>query len=399
MPWATVEELKGSELWKRMKTLHAMGSERLRRFLATFTEVYERAKRNGASEDEAEARAIPIALTAAVGHFPPPAGRKAEAAIHLVPLMTKHMASVVLDDPAEAASVNLVFPDAEDVSAAAAGNVFFGRTHLTLEPHIAEPQGIIRRVVARSALAEPQRNSIDQDFPLVAEVSFFEDVPQDERIESFSPDWMEFKTAQGTLAVPFSFATVDEPANPPSLGFRIIRATGSNYPEKGNEPNKRSAHRRNMADGDSPDANQEVVALHRQAAALQKELDSYKQKAAAAEAAAAEATQRAAAAEKAEKQRAAKHFADETFAKKEVPAVFEVGGESIDAKVHMAAMFLKDSEMAAGWAAMMPDRGGLRPGHGKAATGFQPQDSGKVDEAVQRIASNANKSLGSGRVL
>lgn len=405
MPFADVAALKGSDLFKRMRSLHEMGSEKLRRFVAVFNEVYERAIRGGASPDEAEARAIPIALVSARKAIAPPAGRVAEERLYHFGLMARHMEHGGGGDILDTVSSDLTFPPIEDINSIMAGNAFYGPTHRGSDPDTAEPQGIIRSVIASKDAPPEIRAKVDPDIPILAVASFFSDVPEDERLSTISPEWVEFQASDGTiLAVPHNFITTPDPANPPYMGIRMVAKSTLAALESPYLANLGSTQTGVMRMAGDKDQKKEPAPdeWQKKAESLHAELESVKAKLASAagvkDPGATEALELARKAStnfealearvkvaeglaqelvKADRQRKAEDFAAKTFREKEV---------AVEDQAKLAEAYLKDPEQTEAFAKMLQPRK-LMPGVSKAANAIAPMKPEDEEKWRAKMAS------------
>ena len=225
MPFSSIDELRQSELFKRLKSLQTMTSARLARFAEVFNRIHERATRNGADDTEAEARAIPIALTAARNAAFMPAGRNAEATEHVFAAMAKDMSHSAGED------VDLTFPDSADLDLAFAGQPFFAGAHRSAPDGVlADPVGVIRRIASRSELPAELQAKIDPDIEVVMIGSFFDDVPAEERHSSISPEWETLSFPDGRhLAIPHNFIITPTPMNDEVMGIGMVAGLPKPY--------------------------------------------------------------------------------------------------------------------------------------------------------------------------
>lgn len=228
MVWKTVDDLKTSDLYKRSGILQKMGTQKLKVFLEIFTRVFERAARGGASKEEAEARAFPIALVGAQRYAYAPADRVAEKEVAVFSLYAQEMEHG--SSISNGADTNMRFPAIEDINDVMAGQVFFGP--YTHDRDLAEPQGVIHRVMRRVDLPDDLKVKVDPGILLVAEASFYSDVPQAERFATISPEWTTVSFTGGEkLHIPTNFITTDEPANDAIMGIGRVAAkpSGNGY--------------------------------------------------------------------------------------------------------------------------------------------------------------------------
>lgn len=397
MPFDSVEALKQSPLFQRMSTLHDLTSSRLSHFVRVFNAIVARAMRGGASEDEAEARAIPIALSAARKFIAPPAGRQAEEKQHVFGLMAAHMLhSGSIDGDAD---TDLTFPDTEDLTAAFAGNIFnHGHDPTT-------PMGIIHRFASRDELDDGLKAKIDPDVEVVAFASYFDDVPEDERLASISPEWFTFTAEDGTrLAVPHTFATTPTPANDPVLGIKQV-ASANDDADNGEKVNEVVAHSEDrgptMSDTPVDDGLEARIASlegeAKRAEALEKELDTLKGRIAAvagveepenveADAALTTLENRIATTERlVEEMKAA---AIEAKADDFVAKTFEARLVTDDMKATLRDLYLKDAEMAEKVASGLPERA-LAPGEGMAIRSAATLDNKEAASALDKLIEGA----------
>lgn len=224
MPWTSVDELRKSDLFKGSAMLQKMGSQKLKAFLEIFNRVHLRAKRGGATDEQAELRALPIALVGARAATVMPANRTVEKDVAVFSLYAEDMAH------GAGADTSMNFPPIEDVNDVMAGQVFFGPyTHDRL---LAEPQGVIHRVMRRADLPETLRAKVDPDILIVAEASFFADVPSAERFATISPEWDTVRVSNGEeIHIPTNFIITNNPANDKLMGIGRVaqRPSGNAY--------------------------------------------------------------------------------------------------------------------------------------------------------------------------
>ena len=209
MPFQSVAELRASPIFQRMATLRNMSTAKLQRFIAAFNTVHARATRNGATTDEAEVSAIRIALAAAK-KAEAIAARPLEDTVHVYALMATDMFSV--DDGVD---TGYVFPNTQTMNAVMAGNPF------NLNHDHTDQMGVIRQVMATKDIPAELKGRIDPDIRVAALVSFFKDVPPEDRHVTASAEWVEMELSSGhKMAVPFTFAVTSvSPANGKELGI------------------------------------------------------------------------------------------------------------------------------------------------------------------------------------
>ncbi len=211
MPFASVDELRKSKLYQGTPVLQKMASGKLQRFIDIFNRVLARATRGGATPKDAEARAYTMALVGAQKTTIMPAGRALEEKVATYALFAQDMAHGAGVD------ADMKYADIGDINDIIAGQTFFGHTH---DREIAEPLGVIRRMVATKDLPEDVRASVDPAILMVAQTSYFADVPDEDRLDTISPEWSTAKFASGEeVEIPTNFVTTTTPANHRSLGI------------------------------------------------------------------------------------------------------------------------------------------------------------------------------------
>ncbi len=265
MPWASVAELRSSELFKKMASLQKMGTQKLQRFLEVFGRVYERAIRGGASQQDAETRATPIALVAARSATIMPAGRKLETKVATFALFAQDMVY-----SGGAIDTDMKYADIADINDVMVGQTFFGHSH---DRNIAEPLGVIRQAFKREDLPDDVRDKVDEGILIAVQASFFEDVPTEDRITTVSPEWMTLKTASGEeIQIPTNFITTMDPANDQVLGVGRVA-------EAGKASDGKSFEGEDAVEGSRITMPPTPEELQAKVATLQKEVDASKEKA------------------------------------------------------------------------------------------------------------------------
>lgn len=214
-----------------------MSDQRLERFVAAYNKVFEKAKRNGADDAQAQDTAIRIAFGIAKNaSF---AGtRKVEGTLHYFAAMAPEMGSS--QNLGMELSFDVVTKDLEFAKIIASGNTF------NVDHDRGEGAGIVRDVILPSEAPPEVASQVDPDAPFLFVASYFEDTPADLReIEKVSAEWVTVPSAAGKKeALPFSFCVSQVPVNGPELGIRRIASHGMRVgnPQTGNPYNTTTSH-------------------------------------------------------------------------------------------------------------------------------------------------------------
>lgn len=222
MPFDSIEDLRQSQLFERMQTLQRMTDAGLRTFIRAFNSVFDRVKRNGGSDDEAEATAIPIALSAAKRFARNAQVRPLEAeSTFFVAHMPEQFGintatgNVQIDH----FDLGLIQDAPEVVEALVAGNVF---TH----NHQGEPVGIIKGIHVAGQVPQEIEGFVDPDAPFVFEGAFFEDVSEEVKsLNGVSAEWASMALPNGKdLLIPNTFVVTEQPLNGTFTGIGKVTA-------------------------------------------------------------------------------------------------------------------------------------------------------------------------------
>lgn len=225
MPFKSVNDLKNSDLFRRMDSLKTMGDTKLEKFVNVFNGVFERVRRNGGTEDEAESTAVPLALSAA--RRASIVNQRVEDEVHFV---AAHMPEQFTANQQgfEAAEFDFSIVDAipDVVDEAVAGNLF---THGHGGPSV----GVIRGIVPRGEAPQEVQEKADPDTPFLFKASYFEDTADRVReMKGVSAEWASIPLDNGKkLAFPGSFVVTESPLNPPYTGIRMVAGHGQDAEE------------------------------------------------------------------------------------------------------------------------------------------------------------------------
>lgn len=231
MPFQTIDELRGSDLFQRSPSLQKMPSFRLRRFVEVFSRLFNIAKGRGAPDDEAEANAVPLALAAARRFTPPPQGEVAEAEVHYFATMMPEQFS--MGGEVQVMNFDFVKSNLPLLNAAVAGNTFkLG--------HAPEPLGVIRGLIPIEDAPPEVRAKAAEGTPFITVASYFEDTPDAIRdIDTVSAEWLHAPNDDGssTVLLPDSFAVTEMPATDKVLGVqRLAEVADTDDPDDPETP-------------------------------------------------------------------------------------------------------------------------------------------------------------------
>lgn len=216
MPFDSVRDLKTSALYNRMDTLQTMSDTKLDRFVSVFNSVFNRVRRNGGTEDEAESTAVPLALSAA--RRASIVNQRVEDEVHFVAAhMPEQMAGGPRGFTGDEYDFRIVKEMPDMVNDAVAGNLF---TH----GHGGPAVGVIRGIVLRDDAPDEVKERTDPDAPFLYRASYFEDTAEAVReMKGVSAEWASIPLDNGKrLAMPGTFVVTDHPLNPPYTGIRMV---------------------------------------------------------------------------------------------------------------------------------------------------------------------------------
>lgn len=216
MPFNSIRELKTSALFQRMTTLQTMSDTKLEKFASVFNSVFDRVKRNGGTNDEAESTAIPLALSAAKRASI--VNQRVEDEVHFVAAhVPEQMSSNKRGFVAEEYDFDLVAEMPDVVDDAVKGNLF---TH----GHGGPAVGVIRGITLRDEAPDEVKEKTDPDVPFLYEASYFEDTAERVReMKGVSAEWASIPMDNGKwLAFPGTFVVTENPLNPPYTGIRMV---------------------------------------------------------------------------------------------------------------------------------------------------------------------------------
>jgi hypothetical protein len=220
MPWSSVDELRKSKLYASISEMHAWAQGKLEKFVSSFAAVYERAKRNGATDEKAESLALPIAFSVAKRTASAETVEKSESAIHYIAAMAPLQAgrdmnsSDIEGDEWRFTIIEKGLPLLRSLVAGLAANW----------DHNGESQiGVIRDIIPRSAAPPEVQAKTDPSIPFYFVASFRTDIPPESRNEvGVSAEWIPLGDGE---ALPLTFAKSHTPLNGPELGIRQVAAS------------------------------------------------------------------------------------------------------------------------------------------------------------------------------
>lgn len=217
MPWATVADFLASETYRKFKSVHGWTNAKLSKFVAAFNEVYYRAKRNGADEQQAESSAYGIAFSVAKRAASEETVSKAKKEVHYFAAFAPHMngrdpeGKVVEASEFKFTLVEKSLPMLRTLVSGLAFNYHHER---------AEEQGIIRDIVRTSDAPADIQKATDPSVPFLFVASYRSDVSEPVASEvRISPEWLVLDDNE---VLPMTFAATHDPLNGDELGIKRV---------------------------------------------------------------------------------------------------------------------------------------------------------------------------------
>lgn len=219
MPWATVDEFRSSETYRKFKSVHGWTQAKLAKFVAAFNEVYYRAKRNGADDTQAESSAFGIAFSVAKRAASEETVSKAKKEVHYFAAFAPHMNG---RDPAgkEVQASEFKFTLVEK-SLPMLRTLVSGLAFNYHHDH-AQEQGVIRDIVRTSDAPAEVQKATDPAVPFLFVASYRSDASEPVANEvRISPEWLVLDENE---VLPMTFASTHDPLNGDELGIKRVAA-------------------------------------------------------------------------------------------------------------------------------------------------------------------------------